>query len=60
MLTPEPVPSPAEKLTVTGALLGLPGASEAEVTGAVWSTRTVTTAEVKELPALSVVLTRRS
>ena len=33
--TPEPVPSAAEKLTVTGALLGLPGASRGEVVGAV-------------------------
>ena len=35
LATPEPVPSAAEKLTVTGALLGLPGASRAEVVGAV-------------------------
>ena len=58
--TPEPVPSAAEKLTVTGALLGLPGARRAEVVGAVWSTRTVTAGEVKALPARSVVTTRRS
>ena len=45
---------------MTGALLGEPGASEAVVVGAVWSTSTVITGEVKTLPALSVVLTRRS
>ena len=59
-LTPEPVPSLAEKLTVTGALLGDAGAREADVVGAVWSTRTVIAADVKTLPALSVVFTRRS
>jgi hypothetical protein len=59
-LTPEPVPSSAEKLTVTGALLGEPGASDGVVVGAVWSTSTVTVPDVKELPALSVVVTRRS
>ena len=59
-LTPEPVPSFAEKLTVTGALLGVPGASDADVVGAVWSTSTVIAAEAKTLPALSVVFTRRS
>ena len=60
VLTPEPEPSPAEKLTVTGALLGLPGASEAVVLGAVWSTSTVIAAEENELPAWSVVVTRTS
>jgi hypothetical protein len=59
-LTPAPVPSFAERLTVTGALLGLPGASDAEVTGAVWSTSTVIAAEEKTLPARSVVVTRTS
>ena len=45
---------------MTGALLGDPGASEAVVVGAVWSTLTVIAADVNELPALSVVRTRRS
>ena len=45
---------------MTGALLGVPGASDAEVVGAVWSTSTVIAGEVKTLPALSVVLTRTS
>ncbi len=60
VLTPAPVPSSAVKLTVTGALLGLPGARIADVVGAVWSTSTVIAAEVKVLPALSAVVTRRS
>ena len=60
VLTPEPAPSSAEKLTVTGALLGEPGASDAVVAGAVWSTSTVIAGDVKTLPALSVVFTRRS
>ena len=59
-LTPEPVPSLALKVTVTGELLGEPGASEADVVGAVWSTLTVIAADVNALPALSVVTTRRS
>ncbi len=59
-LTPEPVPSLALNVTVIGALLGEPGATDAEVVGAVWSTLTVIAADVNELPALSVVLTRRS
>ena len=59
-LTPEPTPSFAEKLTVTGALLGEPGASDADVVGAVWSTSTVIVGDAKTLPALSVVFTRRS
>ncbi len=59
-LTPDPVPSPALKVTVTGELLGVPGASDAVVAGAVWSMSTVTAADESELPARSVVVTRTS
>ena len=58
--TPEPAPSSAVNVTVTGALLGLAGDGVAVVTGAVWSTRTVIVLDVKELPARSVVVTRSS
>src|SRR5918995_2034760 len=46
--------------TVTGALLGLAGDSDAVVSGAVRSTRTVIEPDESVLPARSVVVTRSS